>query len=71
MKGRSRVLVIDGLGEGLIDNGDKERISLLGLVITSNQVVHDIRVPQTFSDLLLIAKVPFLKERKRPTKGTK
>ncbi len=32
----------------------------LGLVITTNEIVHDIRVPDAFCNLFFVANVPFL-----------
>ncbi len=32
----------------------------LGLIITTNEIVHNIRVPNTFCNLFFVADVPFL-----------
>jgi hypothetical protein len=38
----------------------KKRMDILCLVITSDEIVHDVRVPDTLCDLFLVADVPFL-----------
>ena len=40
-------------------------LNILGLVVTTDEIVHDIRVPDTLSDLFLITNVPFLPKAHR------
>lgn len=37
-----------------------ERIYILGLIVTANEIVHDIRMANAFCNLFFVANVPFL-----------
>lgn len=39
---------------------EKKKKALLGLVISANEIVHNIRVPQTLCYLFFIPDIPFL-----------
>jgi hypothetical protein len=48
-----------GLGVSICRNEVLKK-NALGLIITTDEVVHDIGVPNAFSDLFFVANVPFL-----------
>ncbi len=39
---------------------DRQRKDMLGLIIAANEVVHDIRMSDALSNLLLVSDIPFL-----------
>jgi len=38
---------------------------MLGLIITTNEIVHNIRVTNAFCDLFFVANIPFLPTKTR------
>lgn len=41
-------------------DGRNGKRDVLGLIITANEIVHNIRVPNAFCDLFFVADLPFL-----------